>query len=187
MDKISSRDSRKALPGMIAIAAAFSVAAFSQGSMNTPDVPPALRPPAGQLLLLEVKGKGVQIYKCAGDGGPAAPFGWKFQGPEAELLDSGGHVIGKHYAGPTWESADGSSVVGVVLAHDDGPDPAAIPWLLLSAKATNGTGVFGKVLSIQRLHTAGGQAPSVACDATNAGQVARVPYSADYYFYGPKT
>ena len=187
MDNINSRDSRKALPGMIAIAAAFSVAAFSQGSMNAANVPPALRPPAEQLLLLEVNGKGVQIYQCAGDGSPAAPFGWKLQGPEATLQDHDGHVIGKHYAGPTWESADGSSVVGEVRAHDDGPDPAAIPWLLLSAKSNNGTGVFSKVLSIQRLHTAGGKAPSAACDATNAGQVARVPYSADYYFYGPKT
>jgi Protein of unknown function (DUF3455) len=187
MDNIGNRYSRKALPAMIAVAAAFSVAAHSQAPMNAASVPQALQPPAEQLLLLEVKGKGVQIYQCAGDGSAAAPFGWKLLGPEAALLDRDGHVIGKHYAGPTWESADGSSVVGEVRARDDGPDPAAIPWLLLSAKATHGAGVFGKVLSIQRLHTAGGKAPSAACDATSAAQVARVPYSADYYFYGPKT
>jgi hypothetical protein len=186
MDNTGSR-TNLALPAMIAVAAAFSVAAHSQGSMNAGSVPPALQPPAEQRLLLEAAGKGVQIYQCTGDGGPAAPWAWKLQGPEATLLDHDGHVIGKHYAGPTWESADGSSVVGEVRAHDDGPNPAAIPWLLLSAKATNGAGVFAKVLSIQRLHTAGGKAPSAACGSANAGQVARVPYSADYYFYGSKT
>jgi len=50
--------------------------------------------------------------------------------------------IGKHYAGPTWESNDGSKVVGEVKARDDGPAPTAIPWLLLSAKSTSGNGAF---------------------------------------------
>jgi len=48
-----------------------------------------------------------------------------------------GNKIAKHYAGTTWESNDGSKVVGEVKAKDNGPDPNAIPWLLLSAKSTS--------------------------------------------------
>ena len=40
--------------------------------------------------------------------------------------------------------------------------PLLVKAFETAAKSTNGTGVFGKVLSIQRLHTAGGQAPSAA-------------------------
>ena len=88
--------------------------------------------------------------------------------------------IGKHYAGPTWESNDGSKVVGEVKANDDGPDATAIPWLLLSAKATSGQGVFSPVKSIQRLYTSGGKAPAAGCDAAHTGQEARVAYKARY-------
>lgn len=51
-------------------------------------------------------------------------------------------TIGKHYAGPTWEGKDGSKVVGEVNARDNGPDPNAIPWPLLSAKSKSGTGAY---------------------------------------------
>jgi len=49
-----------------------------------------------------------------------------------------GNKIAKLYAGPTWESNDGSKAVGEVKAKVNGPDPNAIPWLLLSAKSTSG-------------------------------------------------
>jgi hypothetical protein len=154
-----------------------SVGAHSQ---NTEVVAPeSLKPPAGQVLKLKLRGSGVQIYQCT-------EGTWKFQAPEAQLTDEHGRVLGKHYAGPTWESTDGSSVVGEVKAHDDGPDPRAIPWLLLQAKTAAGNGVFSAVRSIQRLQTTGGKAPSKTCDAGNANQIARVPYTAQYYFYEQK-
>jgi uncharacterized protein DUF3455 len=100
------------------------------------------------------------------------------------LMDRSGRSVGRHYAGPTWESKDGSSVVGEVRASEPAPDPAAaIPWLLLAAKATAGSGLFSATSSIQRVQTLGGLAPSAACSASNTGQVARVPYTATYYFY----
>ena len=68
----------------------------------------------------------------------------------------------KHYAGPTWEAADGSKVVGSAVAHDDGPDHEAVPWLLLTATNNSGSGLFGNVRAIQRLHTVGGKAPAAA-------------------------
>ena len=96
------------------------------------------------------------------------------------------NLIAKHYAGPTWESNDGSKVVGEVKAKDNGPDPNAIPWLALSAKSTSGPGVFSQVKSIQRVDTVGGKAPNEACSQSQAGKVARVGYKATYNFYVAK-
>ncbi len=148
-----------------------------------PEVPEALKVPATQVLSLETQAVGVQIYECKASKSDPKLFEWVFKSPEAELFDSAGKKIGRHYAGPTWESNDGSKVVGEVKAKDNGPDPNAIPWLLLSAKSTSGSGVFGQVQSIQRLQTTGGKAPAESCNQAQLGKEARVPYKAKYYFY----
>jgi len=146
-----------------------------------PDVPASLRPPADQTLYFEALATGSQNYECTqkADG----TFEWLFQGPEAQLNSRRGPVIGKHYAGPTWEAADGSTVVGEVKARDPGPKPTAIPWLLLSAKSNTGNGTFSKARSIQRIDTEGGLAPSQTCSSANLRQLVKVPYTATYYFY----
>jgi hypothetical protein len=41
---------------------------------------------------------------------------WAFVAPEAELFDAQRRPVGKHYAGPKWERADGSKVAGTVKA-----------------------------------------------------------------------
>jgi hypothetical protein len=148
-----------------------------------PEVPENLRPPIAEKLSLEAQAKGVQIYECKAAANDPARFEWVFKAPEAELSDSAGKKIGKHYAGPTWESVDGSKVAGAVKAQDKGPDPTAIAWLLLTAKSTSGNGVFSQVTSIQRLKTAGGKAPAGGCTQAEAGKEIRVPYTATYYFY----
>lgn len=169
----------------------FSVVALLSGyasslAVGPPEAPEALRPPADQVLALEARATGVQIYQCSAGQDQAARLEWVFQAPEAELFDKEGRKVGKHYAGPTWESTDGSAVVGDVKARDAGPDPSAIPWLLLSAKSNSGSGVFSQTRSIQRLQTVGGKAPSAPCTRDIAGQVVRVPYKAAYYFYVAK-
>jgi hypothetical protein len=73
-----------------------------------------------------------------------------------------------------------------VTAHDPGPDPAAIPWLLLRAKSTSGTGALTRTQSILRVHTVGGVAPGTPCTEAQAHSVARVPYTGDYYFYAER-
>jgi hypothetical protein len=153
---------------------------------TTPVVPENLRAPAGQVLSLEAQATGVQIYECTANKTDPARFEWLFKAPEADLFDSAGRKIGKHYAGPTWESNDESKVQGEVKARDDGPDANALPWLLLNAKSHSGKGVFGQTQSIQRVRTVGGKAPAQGCSREQAGQVARVPYRATYYFYGPR-
>ena len=160
------------------------VAGCAASNVGTnPLVPENLRVPAGQALSLVSPATGVQIYECGAIKTEPPRFEWVFKAPEAELFDLSGKKIGKHYAGPTWESNDGSKVVGEIKARDDGPDPNAIPWLLLSAKSTSGDGVLGKTVSVQRVRTVGGKAPVAGCSQAEAGKEVRVPYSATYYFY----
>jgi hypothetical protein len=148
-----------------------------------PEVPESLRAPSGEVPFLQAAASGVQIYECALKPGESSTYGWIFRGPEATLVDRSGRSLGKHFAGPTWESNDGSSVVGAIKASYSGPTADTIPWLLLATKSTAGSGTFSSTTSIQRVRTVGGIAPSKACNASNAAEMARVPYSATYYFY----
>jgi hypothetical protein len=161
----------------------FLAACATLKQAKVPETPDALKAPVTQVVSLEARGTGVQIYECQATSGDPARFEWVFKAPEAQLFDATGKKIGRHYAGPSWESNDGSKVVGEVVARDPGPDPGAIPWLLLAAKSTSGNGVFGQIQSIQRLDTSGGKAPEGGCDQAQSGTEARVPYKATYYFY----
>ena len=171
------------LPGAFLLAAGCASGPGAGPAAVAPKVPASLQPPAGQPLVLEALASGVQIYECAARPDQPATWEWAFRAPEAVLTDRAGRVIGKHYAGPTWEASDGSRVVGEVQARDPGPDASASPWLLLRAKSVTGSGVFSQVKSIQRVATVGGVAPALPCGSGNAQQIARVPYTASYYFY----
>lgn len=168
--------------GCASVVALLAGWAMSYGG-TVPSVPDSLKVPATQTLLLGTRASGVQIYDCKPSRDDPTRLEWVFRAPEADLFDAAGTRIGKHYAGPTWEANDGSTVVGEVKAHDDGPDANAIPWLLLTAKSTSGAGVLGRTAGVQRLQTAGGKAPAGGCSPAHAGAEARVPYSAMYYFY----
>ncbi len=74
-----------------------------------PEVPANLRAPAGQVMFLEALGSGVQIYECSPKADQPSVYEWAFRAPEASLADRQGRPLGKHYAGPTWQSTDGSS------------------------------------------------------------------------------
>jgi hypothetical protein len=143
------------------------------------ELPPSLAVPIGNDLAFDLEAEGVQIYSCAAS---AASFGWAFQAPEARLFEASGSAAGTHYAGPTWESPDGSRVVGAKVEAAT-PDAAAIPWLLLRAASHAGNGRMEEVTFVQRIRTWGGNAPQYGCDAAHAGEVARVPYRAVYRFY----
>jgi len=150
-----------------------------------PTTPEAIAVSGGLRVLLKASAKGAQIYACKGREGAPTVYEWTLKAPEADLFDDDGQRIGKHYAGPTWESTDGSKVTGALRSHVDAPDATAIPWLLLDAKSTEGAGVLGPVKRIQRVATWGGKAPPSGCDAAHAGAETRVDYTATYYMYGP--
>jgi len=149
-------------------------------------VPDKLRAPADQTLLRTLSADGVQIYECrAKAGAAAAEPEWVFVAPEARLFDAQGTWVGKHYAGPTWEAADGSRVVGTVTAKVDAPGSGAIAWLLLATHSTGKPGLFANVTTIQRVATEGGAAPATGCGTATVGKQVSVPYKAQYAQYAP--
>jgi hypothetical protein len=156
------------------------------GCAATPTAPGPVRVPADQELLRQLHATGVQVYQCQPSKNDAAKWEWTFKQPEARLSTSMGKNIGRHYGGPTWEANDGSKVIGEVIGRSESPKANSIPLLLLRAKATSGNGIFTGVKYIQRLNTAGGNAPGVACRNEQAGQELRASYTADYLFYGVK-
>ena len=157
--------------------------ASALASRSTLQVPDKLKPGANESLAMIAHAKGVQIYECRARKDQSGAYEWAFVAPEADLFDAGGNRIGRHYAGPHWESADGSKIVGAVKEHADAPAAGAIPWLLLTTKSDGPDGAFSKVTSVQRVSTAGGVAPKAGCSQAAAGTSARVNYTADYYFF----
>jgi len=151
-------------------------------------VPQALKPDTNQRLALVVHAKGEQIYECRERKDQPADqpvaYDWAFVAPQAGLFDGNGKQIGKHYAGPSWEAADGSKIVGKVRQAAAAPAAGNIPWLLLEAKSAGKDGAFSKITSVQRVATAGGMAPPNGCPL--AGYRVEIPYTADYYFFTAK-
>jgi hypothetical protein len=151
--------------------------------LPAPQVPEALMVSPSEQVAASMFAEGVQIYQCKINAQDATKMEWAFKAPDALLYDSQHNELGKHYAGPTWEANDGSKVIAEVKARADAPTAGTIPWLLLNATTTEGTGTFGAVTSIHRVNTSGGQAPQEGCDPSHEGEEARVPYTANYYFY----
>ena len=149
--------------------------------MEKPNVPDVIRAPAGEELVLVAHATGFQIYVCRSDAGgkPA----WVLKAPEAQLKDQQGNSIGIHFGGPTWRHNDGSEITARMVAKAEAPDNGAIPWLLLSVTGHSGSGIFGRVSSIQRINTSGGLAPAGECTESDPQAEFKSSYSADYYFY----
>jgi len=132
---------------------------------------------------LQLQGKGVQIYACqAVDAG----FAWKLKGPEAVLSDQSGVQVGRHFAGPSWQANDGSTIVGEPLVASPSPTPGSVAWLVLRVKSASGAGLFANVAYVARTATQGGVAPSTGCDAIHVGTEVRISYTATYTMF-PQT
>ena len=138
-------------------------------------LPDAIAAP-GETIALAVHAEGAQIYECkAGADGKLA---WAFREPIATLL-ADGKTVGRHYAGPNWESVDGSAVVGKAIGNAPGAAPNDIPWLKLEVVSKRGSGILTPVTTVQRINTQGGKLDGT-CD--KAGATRSAPYSADYVF-----
>jgi hypothetical protein len=161
----------------------FPLAAQYSTQPEQEEIPPPLQPPVNEKLILRLHGTGDQIYSCKSEGGL---FNWTLKAPDAQLSDSKGQPFGKHFAGPTWQSNDGTRVTGKLAATVDSSDADSIPWLLIKVVSHTGNGILSRTTSIQRIHAQGGKAPSDGCDSDHVDQEVRVPYSADYLFYAPK-
>ena len=138
-------------------------------------LPEAIAAP-GETVVLSVHAEGAQVYECkAGADGKLA---WAFREPIATLL-SEGKTAGRHYAGPNWELADGSAVVGKAAGNAPGATATDIPWLKLDVTSHRGNGALTPVTTVQRINTRGGKLEG-ACD--KAGEFKSAPYSAEYVF-----
>jgi len=158
----------------------------STEKVSVPVVPDGIKVPQNEVLSFAANAKGVQIYECRVKKDTTAQYEWVLKAPEAGLFDGRGKRIGRHYGGPTWESNDGSKVIGEVKGSEPSTDAKAIPWLLLQDKTHEGNGIFSRVNIIQRLETVGGKPPAEGCDQSGSGKELRVPYTAVYYFYASK-
>jgi Protein of unknown function (DUF3455) len=138
-------------------------------------LPDAILAP-GETVVLTLHAEGAQIYECkAGSDGKLA---WAFREPIASLMENG-KTVGRHYAGPNWEHADGSAVTGKAVGNAPGATANDIAWLKLDAASRRGSGVLTPVTTVQRINTHGGKLEG-SCE--KAGEFKSAPYSADYIF-----
>jgi hypothetical protein len=131
----------------------------------------------GETLIATTHATGAQVYECKTNS--EGKLAWQFREPIATLMIDG-KTVGRHFAGPVWEMADGSAVSAKVSAQAPGATANDIPLLRLDVAARHGSGLLSGVTTIQRLNTRGGRADA-ACDSP--GTFLSVPYSADYAFY----
>ena len=166
-------------------AAALSACAVGPMTMKVDNaaLPEAVRAPAGQKVTMTTTGVGEITYECREKKDMAGQHEWAFVGPVATLYGADRKAVGKYYAGPTWEAADGSKVTGKQVAVAPA-SPGNLPLQLVKADPVMGTGAMTGVSYIQRLNTKGGVAPAMACDAAGKGRRQVVAYEADYVFYG---
>jgi hypothetical protein len=120
--------------------------------------------------------EGAQIYECkiASDG----TLKWQLREPIATLLLDG-KTVGQHYAGPSWQYVDGSSVTAKPVDSSPGETQADIPWLRLEVVGQRGAGALSGVTSVYRIHTRGGV---VRGSCEQAGIYLSARYAADYVF-----
>ena len=166
---------------LIAVAAVLGGCAMSP-KVDNAALPEAVRVPAGHKQSGYTVTSGGEItYECR-EKKTGAGHEWAFVAPVATLTNSQGKVVGKYYAGPTWEYNDGSKFTGKQVAVAPG-ETGAIPLQLVKADPSTGNGALSNVTYIQRLNTKGGVAPALPCGAAQAGQKQVVKYQADYVFY----
>ena len=173
--------------GQVAESSRPGAASPVQAKYTLVEIPKELHAPAGEHFSFSARAIGVQIYVCQPIPREPSQFEWKLVGPEADLFDSKGRLIGRHFldkanGGPAWELNSGSKVVADTTKLKRHNVENSIPWLFLPTKVTAGDGELSKVKSIHRLLTVGGEVPTVEPNKSQEGKELRVYYSATYYF-----
>src|SRR5438876_12344796 len=114
-------------------------------------LPEALATP-GETVVLTAHAEGMQIYECkAGTDGKLA---WAFREPVATLI-ADDKIVGRHFAGPTWQLTDDSAVVDRVVFFIKQKTAYDIAWLKLDVVTRSGSGMLANVTTVQRINTVG--------------------------------
>ena len=103
-------------------------------SVARAEMPEAIAAP-GQTLVATLHAEGAQVYECKTDA--SGKLAWQFREPIATLLIDG-KTVGRHYAGPNWEMADGSAIVAKVAGRAPGATGEDIPLLKLEVTSQRG-------------------------------------------------
>ena len=140
------------------------------------ELPHAISAP-DETVIATVHAVGSQVYECKPDPS-VGTLAWQFREPIATLFISG-KTVGRHYAGPSWELIDGSTVQAKVAGRAPATSTNDIPLLKLGVSARRGEGRLSDVSTIQRINTKGGVAEGTCKEA---GSFLSVPYTADYTF-----
>ncbi len=125
-------------------------------------MPAAIAAP-GQSAVVTLHATGAQIYECKA--GKDGKLNWVFREPIATLILDG-KTVGRHYAGPTWEHADGSAVTGKVAATA----PAATAMTFPGSSSTLSAGAATERSPMSR--PCSGSAPTAACSPARAAKPA---------------
>lgn len=129
----------------------------------------------GQIAI--VHAEGAQIYECCTDSTGASS--WKFKEPIASLFERG-KTVGRHYAGPSWEFADGTVVTAKVVAQAPAATTDDVPELMLTVTSSKGDGPIAASRTILRLKTKGGVTHGTC---PTPGELKSATYSAEYAFF----
>jgi len=159
----------------ISIALLSLICSFGAATAADTPLPDAIAAP-GLTPVLTAHAVGQQVYECKA--GADGKLVWTFREPQASLMVDD-KLIGKHYAGPTWELEGGSAVVGKAVGNAPGKTANDIAWLKLEATSHKGSGKFDDVVMVQRINTIGGVLND-SCD--RPGWTRGMPYAADYVF-----
>ena len=109
-------------------------------------MPPAIAVREGTVIAT-LHAEGAQIYECkpdSGDNSEGRALIWQFREPIATLVING-MSIGRHYAGPSWDHADGSEVKGRAIGSAPGATSNDIPWLKIEAVEHRGSGILSEL------------------------------------------
>ncbi|HXX02848.1 MAG TPA: DUF3455 domain-containing protein [Xanthobacteraceae bacterium] len=161
---------------LLSFSIALAPLAVALRAAGAPAETPAAIAAPGETPIVTLHAAGAQIYECKP--GSDGKLAWAFREPIATLMLEG-KTVGRHYAGPTWEHADGSAVTGKATGNAPGATANDIPWLKLEVVGRRGSGTFAAVTTVQRINTQGGVLRGV-CE--EAGALVSAPYSADYVF-----
>ena len=144
------------MPHKETVGVLFAVALMgvSAPALSQTRIPDTIAAP-GETEIANFHAEGAQVYECKADASGALV--WQFREPVASLILDG-KTVGRHYAGPTWELADGSAVTGKVEGRAPGASAKDVPWLKLSVTSSRGNGQLSGAATVQRIETKGGVA-----------------------------
>jgi hypothetical protein len=156
--------------------------AAAQTTGAAPVIPDAIKVPAGNVLLFQAFGRGVQIYNCPtnADSNPT-PFTILYSNADQKRIIG---TMDRPDGQPRWSDLVGNSVIAVRQVVVPSPNPANVPFVLLKAQAHfgPGNGMLSLVTFIQRVNPNGGSAPVGGCMNKNQAQES-LPFSATFLFY----